>query len=173
MHAVTITICAILLSLSGLTVPSSHGESLPDKINIDTLQSLYAPVAFGHAKHIERERDCAVCHHHTNGAPAAKERCLGCHLGGHEVKTMGCKGCHPANPFSAEAVDAKFKDLQLFHEDKPGLKAAYHLGCMGCHSKKGGPTACVACHKLTEAGEAFYKSGSFAPAPGKSSRSGH
>lgn len=173
MHTATITICGILLTALAVLAPDSHGESLPDNITIDSLQSLYAPVTFGHARHIERERDCAVCHHHTNGAPAAKERCLGCHRGGHEVKTMGCKSCHPSDPFSAAAVDTKYKNTQRFHEDKPGLKAAYHLGCMGCHAKKGGPTACTECHGLTTTGNAFYRSGEFAPKPGKSGKSGH
>lgn len=167
------TICGILIGVLAVLTPISKAESLPDKINIDSLQNLYAPVVFGHAEHIVRERDCAVCHHHTNGAPAAKQLCIGCHRGGHEVKSMGCKGCHDKEPFSAESVNQKFQNNLIFHQDKPGLKASYHLSCLGCHQKKGGPVGCTDCHSLTDSGEEFYKSGKHAPDPKKAGKSGH
>jgi len=173
MHSVTMTICGILATLlAAFTVPAS-GENLPDRISIESLQELYAPVTFEHAQHITRERDCAVCHHHTNGAPASQNRCLSCHRGGHEVKSMGCRSCHEKEPFSAEQVNGKFKNNLSFHQDKPGLKAAYHLGCIGCHQKKGGPVTCTACHALTNSGEAFYRSGKYAPDSGKAGKAGH
>ena len=147
MHTVTITICGILLTLLAAFIQPAQAETLPDKISIESLKDLYGPVTFGHAQHIARERDCAVCHHHTNGAPASKEQCLRCHRGGHEVKSMGCKSCHEKQPFSAEQVNGRFKNSLLFHQDKPGLKAAYHLSCLGCHKTKGaGPVACIDCH---------------------------
>lgn len=173
MHTVTITICAILLTMLTVFAPASRAENLPDRISIDTLQDLYTPVSFGHAQHITRERDCAVCHHHTNGAPAAEARCIRCHLGGHAVKSMGCRSCHEKEPFSAEAVNGKFKNNQSFHLDKPGLKASYHLSCIGCHQKKGGPVSCTGCHALTGSGDAFYKSGKFAPDPAQAGKNGH
>lgn len=173
MHKVTIAICGILLGMMTVFAPISPAESLQDKVTIDSLQNLYSPVVFEHAKHITREKDCAVCHHHTNGAPAAEERCIRCHRGGHEVKSMGCKSCHEKEPFSVEAVNAKFKNNLIFHQDKPGLKAAYHLGCVDCHKKKGGPVSCPDCHALTSNGEALYRTGKFAPDPSKAKKSGH
>lgn len=172
MHSFTRIVCGLLLGVLAMT-PSSFAENLPDNITIDSLQNLYAPVVFGHAQHIMRERDCAVCHHHTNGAPAAEDRCIRCHKGGHEITSMGCKSCHEKEPFSAEVVNSKFKNNLIFHQDKPGLKASYHLGCIGCHQKKGGPVTCTDCHALTSNGEAFYRSGKFAPDPRKANSTGH
>lgn len=173
MRTFTITICGILIGVLTVFTPISKAESLPDKVSIESLQNLYSPVTFGHAEHIVRERDCAVCHHHTNGAPAANERCIGCHRGGHEVKSMGCKSCHEKEPFSADLVNQKFKNNLIFHQDKPGLKASYHLSCLGCHKKKGGPVACTDCHALTDAGNELYRSGKYAPGPEKAVKSGH
>lgn len=173
MYTVTFSAAVILLAIMMGLVPASYAENLPDTIAIESMQSLYGPVTFGHAQHIKRERDCAVCHHHTNGAPAAEDRCLRCHRGGHEVKTMGCTSCHDKDPFSVAMVNSKFKNNQQFHQDKPGLKAAYHLGCIGCHSKRGGPVSCSSCHVLTGSGEALYRTGKFSPAPAKAGKSGH
>ncbi len=173
MHTVTITICGIMLTVLAVFTPVSHAENVPDKISIESLQDLYAPVAFGHAQHITREKDCAVCHHHTNGAPASEERCIRCHKGGHEVKSMGCKSCHEKDPFSADVVNDRFRKNKSFHLDKPGLKASYHLSCVGCHKKKGGPVACTDCHALTSSGDAFYRTGKFAPDPAKAGKTGH
>jgi len=173
MHTVTITICGILLTVLAVFTPPVHADNLPDRISIESLKDLYSPVLFEHAQHITRERDCAVCHHHTNGAPASQDKCLRCHRGGHEIKSMGCRSCHEKEPFSAEQVNGKFKNNLSFHQDKPGLKAAYHLGCIGCHQKKGGPVSCSACHALTSSGDAFYRSGKYAPDPGKAGKAGH
>lgn len=173
MRTFTITICGILLGVLAVFTPLSHAETVPDNISIESLKNLYTPVAFGHGQHIVREKDCAVCHHHTNGAPAADERCIQCHRGGHEVKSMGCKNCHATEPFSAEIINQKFKNNLVFHQDKPGLKASYHLSCIGCHKKKGGPVACTDCHALTSSGDALYRSGQYAPDPKKAAKSGH
>ena len=173
MHMFTTTFCGIVFCIMAAFTPASNADGLPDNITIDTLKNLYSPVTFGHAKHIVREKDCAVCHHHTNGAPASNDRCIRCHRGGHEVKSMGCKSCHENTPFSAESVNQKFANTQIFHQDKPGLKVSYHLSCLGCHKKKGGPIGCTDCHEITDSGEAFYRSGKYAPDPKKSLKSGH
>lgn len=173
MRMFTIACCGILIGVLAVFTPISKAETLPDKITIDSLKDLYAPVTFGHAQHIVREKDCAVCHHHTNGAPASNERCIRCHRGGHEVKSMGCKSCHEKDPFSAESVNQKFVNNQIFHQDKPGLKASYHLSCLGCHKKKGGPVLCADCHAVTDKSDAFYRSGQHAPDPKKAGKSGH
>ena len=167
----TLTICSALLALGIVAGPLSRAAETPDTIKIDSLANLYAGVTFNHAKHITYQRDCAVCHHHTNGAPATDSRCLKCHRGGHEAATMACRGCHSKEPFSAAALQEQFRDPQRHHQDKPGLKVAYHLGCLGCHKKQGGPTGCVDCHAITDAGQALYRSGSHAPK--KTAKSGH
>lgn len=173
MYTITTTLCGLMLTLMAVFVSTGYGQVLPDRIRMEVLQDLYAPATFEHARHIERERDCAICHHHTNGAPAASERCIRCHLGGHEGKSMACKNCHEKEPFSAAVVNQKFKNGQQFHQDRPGLKAAYHFNCIGCHRKQGGPQGCTDCHELTERGEAFYRSGKYAPELGKTATRHH
>lgn len=173
MQTVIITFCGTLLVVLSIFTSVSQAENVPDKITIGSLADLYSPVAFGHAQHIVRERDCAVCHHHTNGAPASDERCIRCHRGGHAVKSMGCQYCHEKEPFSAELVKQKFGSNSDFHQDKPGLKAAYHLSCSGCHEKKGGPVSCTACHELTRSGHALYRSGQYAPDPKRGAKGRH
>lgn len=164
-------ICSALLTLGVVTEPASRAATVPDTIRIDRLTSLYAGVNFNHAKHITYQRDCAICHHHTNGAPATDSRCLKCHRGGHEAATMACPGCHSLDPFSASAMQEQFRDPQRHHQDKPGLKVAYHLSCLGCHKKQGGPTGCLDCHPQTQAGQAAYRNGPYAPK--KVAKAGH
>ena len=164
-------ICSALLAAGSMAASSASAATVPDTIRIDSLTGIYDAVNFNHARHIAYQRDCAVCHHHTNGAPATDSQCLKCHRGGHEAATMSCRGCHRKDPFSAAALQEQFRDPQRHHRDKPGLKVAYHLSCMGCHSRQGGPTDCVDCHALTDAGQALYRSGPYAPK--KAARSGH
>jgi len=166
-----LTTCSLLLTLGVVAWPSSPSAAMPDTIRIDSLTSLYAGVTFNHAKHITYQRDCAICHHHTNGAPATDTRCLKCHRGGHAAATMACRDCHRKEPFSAAALQDQFRDPQRHHLDKPGLKVAYHLSCLGCHNKQGGPTDCLDCHAQTDAGQALYRSGPYTPK--KSAKSGH
>jgi hypothetical protein len=168
-----ITICSALLALVAVA-PLTWAATAPDTIEINSLTSLYNGVKFNHAKHITYQRDCAVCHHHTNGAPATDSRCVKCHRGGHEAATMACKGCHVKEPFSAAGLQNQFSDPQRYHQDKPGLKVAFHLSCMGCHAKQGGPTGCLDCHTQTDMGNAMYRSGPNAPKKtAKSGNGGH
>ena len=71
-------------------------------------------------------------------------------------------------PFSAASL--REKDPNTYHTGKPGLKAAYHLNCLGCHEKNGGPTGCTDCHTRTVEGDKFYRAGEYAP---KKSAGGH
>ena len=94
-----------------------HG---PELVILDKLEELYLPVPFdhrGHAEMAEMINGCAVCHHHTpEGA-----------------SFPACQSCHETSP--------KREDIR-----KPGLKAAYHRQCMGCHRDWSGATQCAACH---------------------------
>jgi hypothetical protein len=76
---------------------------------------------------------------------------------------VSCQSCHEADPFTAAQLERKADDRYQYHIDKPGLKAAYHLSCLGCHEESGGPTGCEDCHGKSAAGDAFYHSGAFAP----------
>ena len=75
-----------------------------------------------HSKHAASlNGDCAACHHLRPRDAAAGE-------------TVACRACHQDD--SAQKDDARV-----------GLKAAYHLQCMGCHKKmEKGPISCEGCH---------------------------
>ena len=126
---------------------------------------LYEKVDFNHSKHVTVVKDCAECHHHTTGTLIEDPNCVRCHQNSGATAVVSCKGCHKAQPFSAEALREKGKNTKTYHIDKVGLKAAYHQSCMGCHAKAGGPTGCQDCHVRKKTGDAFYNAGTFAPAP--------
>ena len=86
-----------------------------------SLGDLYGPVRFMHAKHAAVTGDCLTCHHRRPKDPAASE-------------TLRCSACHQ------EAFNAKLPG-------RPGLKAAYHQRCLGCHAERNrGPVGCIDCH---------------------------
>jgi hypothetical protein len=112
---------------------------IPEKVIIKAISEQYEPVELPHRKivstlvkniqdnplaryfHMEKGTVCQGCHHNS---PAA-------------VKPPNCGSCH----------GEPFKENDLF---KPGLMAAYHQQCMGCHRQMGiqkpAATDCTACH---------------------------
>ncbi|ABQ27805.1 hypothetical protein Gura_3652 [Geotalea uraniireducens Rf4] len=162
----------LMLALSAVP-PVCQGMNMPDSITLDSLVQLYDKVKFDHAKHINLIKDCAVCHHHTTGTLVEDPNCVRCHKNSSETKIVACKGCHSAQTFSAETLREKRQGTKLYHQDKPGLKGAYHLNCMGCHTKMGGPTGCLDCHKRNKAGDALYNSGKSAPKKAQGNAAGH
>ncbi|KAF0219618.1 MAG: hypothetical protein FD174_1873 [Geobacteraceae bacterium] len=154
-----------------LAPPDCRGANVPDSINLDSLAQLYEKVKFDHAKHIKLTKDCSDCHHHTTGTLFEDRNCIRCHRNSGETKTVACKGCHLSQPFSAATL--REKNLNTYHLDKPGLKGAYHLSCMGCHEKNGGPTGCQDCHPRNKEGDKFYNAGEYAPKKVEGKHSGH
>ena len=166
MYAVRNWLIAGCVMLALASAPAdSRAENMPDSITLDSLVQLYEKVDFNHKMHIAVVKDCADCHHHTTGTLIEDANCVRCHRNSGATAVVACKGCHQAQPFSAEALREKGRNLKLYHVDKVGLKAAYHQNCMGCHDKTGGPTGCQDCHVRNKAGDAFYNAGAFAPAP--------
>ncbi len=95
---------------------------LLDSPVIKKREDMYGPVRFMHSKHAASMKDCAVCHHARPADPEALE-------------TTRCSACHQ-EPFQED------------HPERIGLKAAYHLNCMGCHEKMHqGPVDCGGCHR--------------------------
>ncbi len=87
---------------------------------MDELEKVYNPVYFNHEKHAqmsEMSHGCVECHHFM--PPSA----------GHPA----CKECHVAE--------------NLHSKIEPGLKAAYHSQCMGCHTEWDTETHCEFCHR--------------------------
>lgn len=155
---------AMALALSAAPT-DSQAKSMPDILNLDSLESLYGPVRFDHAGHINRSKDCADCHHHTAGTLVENKNCVRCHKNSAATENVACRGCHAAHPFSAEAL--RGTDRHLYHTDKPGLKGAYHINCIRCHKKIAGPVGCEDCHSLKNEGKAFYRVGEYTPKKSK------
>jgi hypothetical protein len=141
-------------------------ESGPKEITLDRLANLFDGVVFDHASHVDIAGDCATCHHHTTGDGPGGERCSRCHAQSPKNDVVACRGCHVADPFTAEQLEKQASDRYQYHIDQPELKAAYHWNCLGCHEDAGGPTGCEDCHPRNKTGEQFYHSGEFAPKPG-------
>ncbi len=114
---------------------------IPNKVKIDILSEEYEGSNFTHARHysslLKRIGDdklakafhadpyalCAACHHESP-ASMTPPKCVSCHS----------PTIDPASP------------------ERPNLKAAYHLQCMGCHDamdvSRPKNTSCTTCHKL-------------------------
>lgn len=161
--AFILVVLAVSLPLSGL----ARSLDLPGTVMLDKLVYLYSAAEFDHEYHIEIADDCTLCHHHTVGIPPTNGNCSKCHSSGDVLENVACVACHVVDPFSAEYLNTKETEMGLYHIDKPALKAAYHLNCLNCHIEMGGPEGCEDCHERTELGNAFYRSGSYAPKGGK------
>ncbi|MBF0452992.1 MAG: tetrathionate reductase family octaheme c-type cytochrome [Candidatus Magnetomorum sp.] len=100
---------------------SEHRYFLLNSPIIKKDNDLYGPVRFMHNKHMIVSGDCTTCHHYRPE-------------GNNTSETVRCRACHQ----------------EAFHPDIPertGLKAAYHLKCLGCHKAvKKGPVNCTGCH---------------------------
>jgi hypothetical protein len=153
----------MMLCFSPLQNFAAAGDG-PDVVEIDTLTQLFKPVSFNHAMHEDiTESNCAVCHHHTLGTPIEDRNCLRCHAESGPADEVSCQGCHSSKRFEADYLNTIDADNMLFHRDKVGLKAAYHLRCMGCHADMGAPNECQDCHARTDAGDRFFHSGQYTP----------
>jgi len=162
----------IALLLLGMTPTVDYaGQDAPDLILLDSLSELYDGVSFDHAMHVDLAEGCSTCHHHTTGTGAVDERCGRCHTESREETVVACRDCHARDPFSAAAL--RDQNQAAYHIDKPGLKGAYHLNCLGCHEQLGAPVGCGDCHTRTTAGDAFFHAGIQVPADMTGGKHGH
>ena len=157
------SVMALLLCFSSYSTIALAGDG-PDDVEIDSIAQLFGPVYFDHAMHEEIvEGICAVCHHHTLGTRIEDENCMRCHAESGATDEISCQGCHSDKRFDAEYLNEIDADNTLYHRDKVGLKAAYHLRCMNCHQEMGAATGCQDCHTRTEAGDKFFHAGNYTP----------
>lgn len=155
-------IAAMILSFT----PQQNCRAMegPDTVELDALAQLFEPVNFNHKMHVEvADNDCAKCHHHTTGTPVTNPLCIKCHANSGEADVVACRDCHAAKRFEADYLNRLEADNTIYHVDKVGLKAAYHIRCMGCHKEMGAPLGCQDCHTRTDAGDQFYHDGKYAP----------
>ncbi len=121
-------------------------EKVPDKLVVKSLEKQFMPVDLVHQKIIKKlvtisnSNSLARTFHAVKGENAI---CAGCH---HKMdmaaatKMPACTTCH----------GIRFDPKEM---GKPGILAAYHRQCMGCHQAMGQkPQAleCVKCHKEKE-----------------------
>ncbi len=122
-------------------VPYINPNSIPYNVTIDALADQYEPNTFTHAKHLDSlmkaiKDDKLAAAFHNNPATL----CATCHHRSPLSATPPkCGSCHTTANYDAA------------NPDRPTLKAAYHLQCMGCHDsmKVSRPrnTDCTTCHK--------------------------
>ncbi len=127
-------------------------DKVPEKLQLKSLEKEFKPADFPHQKIVTKltvisngsslarvfhsargdEILCSGCHHKSDpGAVQAK-------------KVPRCQSCH-GTPFEPGALG------------KPGILAAYHRQCMGCHEamrQKPAPQDCVKCHAAKDAATA-------------------
>lgn len=158
------TFMAMLLGISLYGTTMATASEGPEEVEIGSLAQLFGPVSFDHAMHEEvTEGMCAVCHHHTLGTPIVDKNCMRCHAESGASDEVSCQGCHSSKRFDAEYLNKIDADNTLYHRDKVGLKAAYHLRCMNCHQEMGVANSCQDCHTRTDAGDKFFHAGNYAP----------
>jgi hypothetical protein len=156
-----------VVALAGLVLVCSAAAQSP-VLTLDAIKQYYDGVTFDHEAHVDYAGNCSSCHHHTTGETSQDPRCLNCHDGGtarSNTAAVACQECHLANPYSASQLRSKQENVYLYHNDKPGLKAAYHRSCMGCHTEVGAPTGCLDCHTRNSDGDSLYRTGVHLPAP--------
>lgn len=159
------SLAALMAMATPFVQPSMSGAEV---MELSSLSSLYEGVQFDHDMHIEAtSENCTLCHHHTAGTPPESPNCIPCHKNSGEADSPACSSCHVAEPFTSANLEKSYNTPNLHHTVKPGLMAAYHQNCLGCHHEVGGPVGCQDCHAMTDKGEKFYNTGKHAPAPGK------
>lgn len=117
-------------------------ERVPEKVKIEKLAKEYQPSEMPHQKitkkltEISNKSSLARVFHPAK-SPNDQTLCQGCHHYSREPaakKFPGCRACHgqPFNP------------IQL---GKPGIMAAYHQQCIGCHTAMGHKPKALECDK--------------------------
>lgn len=147
--------CQILwIMLWSLPAVAMDIDEAPTSVTIDYLQNLYEAVNFDHQMHAETYA-CNACHHHTTGDGPQNEVCGKCHANSDASDDVSCSGCHQQKK-TAPSPLASPAESNLYHIDKPGIKGALHLQCLGCHQAEDGPTGCQDCHAFTLEGRKLF-----------------
>jgi hypothetical protein len=123
-------------------------ESIPEEVVIGDLFYQYESVKLPHRRIVHalvehlKDETLAAYFHHEEGT-----LCQGCHHNSPAAKKPPrCGSCH-GQPFDAK------------NPLRPGLKAAYHQQCLGCHKDMGmekpRSTECADCHKVVGANRLY------------------
>lgn len=122
------------VTLAPLPVTS---DDFPEKVIIKSLAKKYGPSEMPHRKIVEN------LYKQIGKSKLARRF--------HGRTEMLCAGCHHRSPVGSRPPSCKSCHGDTAHatKDKPGLRAAYHRQCVGCHQKIGLKKAkgCTDCHK--------------------------
>jgi len=129
-------------------------DDAPESVTIDYLQELYEGVEFDHMMHTDMF-ECNACHHHTTGTSATDDSCIRCHANPEPADDVSCSACHESS--QSGIIPSSNGSTNIYHIDKPSLKGALHLQCVGCHQSESGPTECLDCHDFTPEGKKRFK----------------
>jgi hypothetical protein len=129
-----------LLKTRKISSATYKDKDIPDKVIIKDLSDKYEPAELPHRAIIKTLLD------------NMKDNKLAAYF--HAEKGMICQGCHHNSPIDKKPPRCGSCHGKPFNKDtptRPGLKAAYHQQCMGCHKilnlEKPKATACIECHK--------------------------
>jgi hypothetical protein len=101
-------------------------EDIPEKVTVDAMADEYEPAEFPHRRIVLYLAD------------EVGKSGMGAYF--HSEEGLLCRGCHHNSPAAAEppsCVSCHGKPFDEKNMGRPGLKAAYHGQCMGCHSAMG------------------------------------
>ena len=153
-RAALIVLLTVWLVSPALPAVAMGVDDAPERVTIAYLTELYEEVAFDHAMHTDMFA-CSACHHHTTGETPADDSCSRCHANPEPADDVACSACHEWK--QTGVAPASDGNSTLYHIDKPSLKGALHLQCVGCHEAESGPVGCLDCHSFTEAGKKRFK----------------
>ncbi len=119
------------------------GKDIPETVTLQRLSEQYEAVQFPHRQIIN----------------ALMDRMKESRLSGffHDEKEAICQGCHhhsPASDKPPQCANCHGKQWDEKNPSSPGILAAYHLQCLGCHKKMKieKPAECIECHELKKSG---------------------
>jgi len=114
-------------------------DAFPEEVSIGVLVDQYEPSRLPHRKIVEK-LDAAV-----------RESSLAHRF--HGSDHTACGGCHHHSPAGSRPPQCRACHAREANatRDMPGLKAAYHRQCMGCHQRMGiNKQGCTDCHSQRE-----------------------
>ena len=125
-----------------------RAADIPETVIIDSLAKEYGAVELPHRKIVE------TLVQNIEGSKLASYF--------HSDEGTICQGCHHNSPISKKpprCVSCHSKPFDEKNPFRPGLKAAYHLQCMGCHDEMGieqpKSTECTDCHEAVGKSELY------------------
>ncbi len=131
------TLSAEMLEDRGAPAGTFDLNDIPEMVSIGSIANEYEPSEFQHRKIV------ASMFKATEGSALAMRF--------HTEKGTFCQGCHHYSPASLNPPKCGSCHGEEPRGDRPALKAAFHLQCMGCHDRmnvtKPANTDCAGCHK--------------------------